>query len=553
MARRRLTHRIEHARLKTGVFLAFSLALFMGMYFLYGKLDRVWRGVIDVRVLFTMVKKLKPLAPVRYDGMELGRVKDVRIVHASLALLAGLAPFKKGDLSNLPLTERERAELSLLPAEDFNAAVRQAIKDRSMIEVTLTLLIEDDEKRLHVDDRYVIKSTYLDESSVEIETGRGEPVPPRNGLAFLGINADLLSDIDTNMADISLMLGSWVQIIGADDRKEAIHTQIRDIARMTGVIDENTRSIGESLPAIWDGIDARTVESEKGMRDIASKILGYPARAEDRLPPFLRGPGRDALKPQIDAALKKTDAAIASMRQSLVQSADEGVKYLKEHRKLVLEQVGDFKKSVGETRESMPRQFSDLRGSSENALAAAAKFDDMLERVEEQMKDTAASARLALGAQSDAAMKTQERIWHFKNAPASLSAKSTPRQLLEKHADWRYDMVRRQYAELRRELAAIQAGMGVGDPADRERARHVEELLAASDGFFELNRANYPVLLPPALNHSAPDAEVKPGEPVPVPPPVEVIDIAPKKSSLVPPAVPPIVPPAASEIKKEQP
>lgn len=549
MARRRLAHRIEHARLKTGVFLAFSLALFMGMYFLYGKLDRVWRGVIDVRVLFTMVKKLQPLAPVRYDGMELGRVKDVRIVHASPALFADLAPFKKSDLSNLPLTERERADLSLLPALEFNAAVRRAIVDRSMIEVTLTLLIEDDDKRLHADDRYLVKSTYLNESSVEIETGRGEAVPARNGLAFLGVNADLMSDIDSNMADISSLLGSWVQIVGADDRKEAIHAQIRDIARMTGVIDENTRSIAESLPAIWDGIDARAVESEKDMRDIASKILGYPERPEDRLPPFLRGPRRDALKPQIDAALKKTNDAIASMRQSLAQSADEGRTYLLEHRKLVLDQVGDFSKSVAEVRASTPRQLHDLRRTAETALAAAANFDAMLDRVEEQMRDSAANARLALGAQSDAAMKTQEFVFHFKNAPASLSAKSTPQQLAVKHADWRYDMLRRQYAELRRELAAIQSGMGVGDPADRERARHVEELLASSDAYFGLNRADYPVILPPALSPRAPDAEVKPGEPVPVPPPAEVIDLSPKKSPAIAPPAPEIKP----GIKKEQP
>jgi hypothetical protein len=44
-----------NAALKSAVFLAFSVGLFIGMFFLYGKLGRTWRGVLELRVLFAQV------------------------------------------------------------------------------------------------------------------------------------------------------------------------------------------------------------------------------------------------------------------------------------------------------------------------------------------------------------------------------------------------------------------------------------------------------------------------------------------------------------------
>ena len=105
---------------------------------------------------------------------------------------------------------------------------------------------------------------------------------------------------------------------------------------------------------------------------------------------------------------------------------------------------------------------------------------------------------------------------------------------------WREDMGRQQYMELRRELAALQNDMGVDDPADRERSRHVEQLLAETDSFFGVDRNAYiPVVSPNSPKNSQPAAEVKPGEPVPVTPPGEIPtppQPAPEKGNSIPPA-----------------
>jgi ABC-type transporter Mla subunit MlaD len=64
------------AEVKAGFFLALCLALFVAMLFIYGKVARAWRGKQEIAVVFTSVTSLRPDAPVRYNGVEVGRVKD---------------------------------------------------------------------------------------------------------------------------------------------------------------------------------------------------------------------------------------------------------------------------------------------------------------------------------------------------------------------------------------------------------------------------------------------------------------------------------------------
>src|SRR5204863_1338827 len=130
---------------------------------------------------------------------------------------------------------------------------------------------------------------------------------------------------------------------------------------------------------------------------------------------------------------------------------------------------------------STPEHLRGFRTTTENILAGATSLDATLDRVEIQLKDFAADTRIVTNAQTNGLMKVQETLWHFKELPHSVVDKSAPAELAEKHSAWRYEMVRKQYQELRRELAAVQGELSVNDPADRERARHVEQLLSESD------------------------------------------------------------------------
>ena len=78
--------KISQAEIKAGVFLTFCLALFIAMLFVLGKFGRAWRGHEEIRVLFSQVSALRRDAPVRYNGMDLGRVHTLKIVRCGSGL-----------------------------------------------------------------------------------------------------------------------------------------------------------------------------------------------------------------------------------------------------------------------------------------------------------------------------------------------------------------------------------------------------------------------------------------------------------------------------------
>lgn len=485
MARRRRYKKLgANAILAAGLFMAFSAALFTGMYFLYGKLGRTWRGVAEIRVLFAQVNTLDVGAPVRYDGLELGRVKEVRLVHADAELLKNLPALDKSDLNNLPLTILERERISRLPDAEVDAAARKTIDGRGMILAVLVLITEHDDKRLHEDDSYRVASSVLGDSSVELITGRGKVLAPGAGMLVLGVSADLISDIGKNMAQIQELMQSMAEIVGGEAGRGLIQNQLRNFDEFTASFDNQVQSMQKRVPEIWDGIDTRAIRSEENMNDVVKRVL--------------------ALQPKVEEALKKTNDAIGKMHDSLTKSVDAGVDSLREYRMQGKEEVSRWHRASQEYREVLPRQFKDLRKTAADALSAADRLDAILERLETQMKLGAESARESLDQQTVAAMGVQEQTWQFKKSIGYFSSKYTPAQLAQRHLAWRYDMARTQYVELRRELTALQDGMSTGDPADRERARHVEQLLSESDAFFSVNRSALP------SDSTAPSAEFAP-------------------------------------------
>ena len=96
------------AEVKAGVFLTLCMAVFVAMLFIYGKVARVWRGRQEISVVFTSVTSLRRDAPVRYNGVEVGRVKDTSISPPTGASATGLPCRSRLSLRGL-LAETSRA------------------------------------------------------------------------------------------------------------------------------------------------------------------------------------------------------------------------------------------------------------------------------------------------------------------------------------------------------------------------------------------------------------------------------------------------------------
>lgn len=119
MAEKKKKERYTRAEIKAGVMLTIALIIFIVMLFTYGRFSRLWQGRLELKVLFTSVSQLRPEAPVRFNGVEVGRVKDTiisRLDDEELNLVRppGERLFTERDLDNLPLQEFERLELKNL-------------------------------------------------------------------------------------------------------------------------------------------------------------------------------------------------------------------------------------------------------------------------------------------------------------------------------------------------------------------------------------------------------------------------------------------------------
>src|SRR5437762_14378169 len=69
----------------------------------YVKATRLWKRRQEIFVLFENVGSLNNDAPVRYNGLEIGRVKSLRPVHLDEKLAAArIRTLTRRDINNLP-------------------------------------------------------------------------------------------------------------------------------------------------------------------------------------------------------------------------------------------------------------------------------------------------------------------------------------------------------------------------------------------------------------------------------------------------------------------
>ncbi|MFH0938534.1 MAG: hypothetical protein V1899_04530 [Planctomycetota bacterium] len=248
----------SNIEIKVGVFLAFCLALLTLMLIIYGQVAPIWSSRAEIGVAFENVMSLRSDAPVRYNGLEVGRVKWLRTLHLDNDNIERLSPLTKRDLENLPLrSESLRRQLRAADDANFESLCRNALKNRSMIELCLEVLQEDNIKCYRKDDQIRIVSTIFGDAAVEIISGSGDINTVAGNQLLIGAAGNFFSNLSKSMNEVKDILFDVNEVVGAQERRHLGRSKDR-LSNINAKLDSITELAGRRIDVTAQRMDKQS-------------------------------------------------------------------------------------------------------------------------------------------------------------------------------------------------------------------------------------------------------------------------------------------------------
>ena len=296
----------------------------------YVRAGTFWKKRQETFVVFDNVGSLTQDAPVRYNGIEKGRVKSLRPVHLDAAFLEDKFPvLLPHDLDNLPIrSDAKKRELLELPAAQFDKACREQLVGATMIELCLELLDENDPIRYHRNDEVRIVSTIFGDSAVEIVAGGhapgSEPARPHNYI--VGDSGDFESNLLKSMGEMKKILGNVREVVGADERHsfgsaqsryepvtKAVNTMtqigtdrmartIKRFGELSTNANERLNKTGKVLESLVPAAEKATKSVQAALKEIESKTIDAKKDAQSAMGEISKDAAatRDAIKEPLE-------------------------------------------------------------------------------------------------------------------------------------------------------------------------------------------------------------------------------------------------------------
>ena len=287
------------ADVRIGIAICFCFALCLGLllYFGVGRISSFWRTREDLYVLFEDAGGLTPDAPVRYNGLEIGRVKFLRAVHLTEEQLERMPPLTKHDLDNLPLRPASVVhELRDAADADFDTRCRTQLQNRTMIEICLEVQQEGDFRHFRQDDQFRIVCTVFGDTAVEIISGNGPLITAPGNRLMLGTSGDFFSNLAKSMGDVKVILSNVTDVVGIEERKsftsaQARFTTIQDtLEKVSNLGKQRAETTLKNFDHLQDDSNKEFAEIQKVLDDLQPKmtkafddISAHTADMRDRL------------------------------------------------------------------------------------------------------------------------------------------------------------------------------------------------------------------------------------------------------------------------------
>jgi ABC-type transporter Mla subunit MlaD len=331
------------------------------MVFSVGNCRQAFRGRQDLTVLFSHVTGLQPNSPVNYAGVEIGRVREIRILTVNAELLRVVPKITADNLDRLPITMEESDQLKAIKAPpELDAKARQLVIGRTIIALVLEIARSRHEIGFREDDLVRLETTLMGESAVDISPGSAKPLPP--GEDLLGDGSNLLTQMTASAREVRKLLERVSGILGEEEGvairstlanlKKVSEDASQTIATARDMVKENRQTLKDSV-----GDFRRTMEEARKIVEEAHPLA--LALLESGKKMMDKGQETTRLSAEILAEAKPR-------LNSLIDNADKAAKAtagtLTELEKLLVE-TGD---TVEENRPVLRRAMLDVRESSRN-------------------------------------------------------------------------------------------------------------------------------------------------------------------------------------------
>jgi len=461
------------AEVKAGVFLTFCIGMFVAMLFIYGKASRLWKGHSEISVCFTSVTSLRPDAPVRLNGVEVGRVRAIEIVPMTQERLKLFPPFKLQDIDNLPLTDRERADLRKMNApppeatadmrlkfdQTLDLAVREKIAERTMIKLVLEVQGskggESEGKLYRVDDQIRIATTLLGDTSVEIASGNGDPNDGQERL-LLGVSGDFFTSLQKSIEQVKEILHNVSEVVGQDERK-SIQSALKRFDSITKKIESVVDLAAKRLPATWDKVDVLADSAREDLDGIGKTITG--------------------LQPQIMKTLTSADEAIKELQKRLVELSDEAKSTIVEVRGQVKPILEDIHYITANSKDDFPVLIKNAKDLASRLKLSADKLDGVLATGDRLLQESYPDLRrlilaFRMGAENfeEATSLIKRKPWLVMNKPKEDGGFENANAMAGK-----LDHAMKSFRELNMQLQAVRRNMPAN--ATKQQTERVDFLV----------------------------------------------------------------------------
>lgn len=433
----------SNAEVKAGVFLTVCLAVFVAMLFVYGKMARVWRGRQEISVVFTSVTSLRPDAPVRYNGVEVGRVKTIEILHLDDKNISRLPALSIRDLDNLPLTDREQKVLrnpAETAPENFQAEAVRKLLQRTMILLKLEVLQEGDAKRYRTDDEVHIATTLMGDTSVEISSGSGDPLDPKAGRLMLGRSGDFFTNLAKSVEQVKEILGSVSDVVGPQER-ESVRKALRRFDTITERIEKIVTLADSRLPVTWNKVDDLADNAKQNFNRIGDTVTG--------------------IQPQITKTLTTADEAVKDVQGRVGSLADEAKAAVVEVKGQLKPILADVQQITTKSKDDLPVMIKNAKDLAVRLQESAGKLDGVLATGNRLLSESYPDLRrlilaFRLGAENfeEATNLLKRKPWLIYNVGKESETYNSAQKLARD-----LEVSTKRFAELSTELQAIQRNL----------------------------------------------------------------------------------------------